>query len=109
MASSSNQDPGGHTVRSSAAQPLSPYDIPGSRARTLNAAHMCCAKQGIFVLSNSPDKPVILALIHQMPENDVSRLMSVNLSNENYDTLMRMTWGTTVTAGLYVQRDVPNS
>ena len=82
--------------------------MPGSRARTLKAAHLCCAKQGIFVLSNPPEKPVILQLLHHLKENDVSRLMSLNLSNENYDMFMRMTWGIHVTEGLYVQRDVPN-
>ena len=106
MDSSSSADNHGNTVRSSAAQPMSPYDMPGSRARTLHAAHMCCAKQGIFILSNFPADPVVLTCLHQLPENDVSLLMRVNLSDANYDTFMRMTWGTELTAGLYAQRDV---
>ena len=70
---------------------------------------MCCAKQGISVLSNFPAEPVVLARLHQLPENDVAFLMRINLSDDNYDTFLRMTWGTDFAAGLFVQRDVPDS
>ena len=86
-------------ARDVAAQPyLFPYNSqaskqPGSRARLLNAALLCCNDQYLLNLRNLDDAHFPVSELHWYLDNDISAIMRLNLNETVYKKFVEFAWG----------------